>query len=286
MLVPLDRDRLASLDALRASEWRGPLTTPEFLDRNERLRVHRYGSRIESWGWSPDGGRTLIASCDLLPIALGAAAGGAESAWLLASVVTLPAERGKGHASRMLEALLERRGDKPWLLFSDIGPEFYARWGFRALPQVSHTVAAGDGEVDLAAASAAFVAETIASRRKGGRHYTPEEIDWIAERYRAFAEFRDLIDVPVVLDVGEAGSPVFVAVDAVRDALALLWREPGDEKALRRAQDAAGALGLASVTYWEPAEATAEGTKPEWPMVRDEKGALAPVADVQLIDWW
>ena len=286
MLVPLERDRLASLDTLRATEWRGPLTAPEFLHRNERLRAHRYGSRIESWGWMPDGGQAPVASCDLLPISLGASGGGTESAWLLASVVTPPNERGKGHASRMLEALLERRGDKPWLLFSDIGPEFYARWGFRALPQVCHTVPAGEGEADLAVAGAAFIAETIGARRKGGRQYGAEEIDWIAERYRAFAEFRDLIDVPVLLDAGAEEAPVFVAVDAVRDELALLWRDPGDENAVRRAQDAAGALGLSTVSFWTSAETIAEGAKPEWPMVRDEKGVLAPIGDVQLIDWW
>ncbi len=286
MLIPLDSGRTASLDALRASIWQGALTSLEFADRNERLRTHRYGTRIESWGWSVDGGKTLVASCDLLPVSFVAAGGGTESGWLLASVATPPEERGQGYASKMLEALLERRGDRPWILFSDIGPEFYARWGFKALPQVSRTVSAADGEVDLAAASATYVAETLARHRKDGRRFDAEEIDWIAERYRAFAEFRDLIDVPVILDAGDEDKPLFVAVDAVRDELALLWRVPGDEAAVTRAQDAAAALGLGSVTYWESAESALEGTKPEWPMIRDLQNKLAPVADIQQIDWW
>jgi len=201
-------------------------------------------------------------------------------------VATPPDERGQGYASKMLEALLEQRGDRPWILFSDIGPEFYARWAFEPLPQVSRTVPAGEGEVDLSAASPAFISETLGRHRKNGRSLEAEEIDWIAERYRAFAEFRDLIDVPVILDAGCEDKPVFVAVDAVRDELALLWRVPGDAAAVVRAQDAAGALGLSSVSYWEPALTGLEGTKPEWPMIRDVAKKLAPVADVQQIDWW
>lgn len=285
MLIPLDRDRVGTLDSLRASTWRGALTALEYCDRNERLRAHGYGSRIESWGWSTDGGTTLVASCDLLPTAFTALGGGTESGWLLASVVTPVEQRGNGYASAMLEALLGKRGDKPWILFSDVGPEFYARWGFKAIPRVSHTVPAGDGEVDLSAASPTFVAETLGTLRKSGRQFTPEEIDWIAERYRAFAEFRDLIDVPVILDVGAEERPVFVAVDAVKDELSLLWRQHGDEAALVHARNAAGALGLSSVTYWE-AESQADGTKPEWPMVRDLEMKLASVEDVQGIDWW
>lgn len=286
MLIPLSRGQVVALDSLRASEWHGALTPLEYAHRNERLRSHGYGDKIESWGWSLDQGATLLASCSLLPVSFVAKIDGSVSGWLLASVVTPPEHRGHGYASAMLEALLDRRGEKPWILFSDIGPEFYARWDFKSLPRVSQTATATDGEVDLAAASPAFVAETISTRRAGGRTYAPEEIDWIAERYRAFAEFRDLIDVPVILDCGDSANPVFVAVDAVRDELAVLWADPKDSDAVPRARDAAGALGLSTVSYWEPVPDAVEGTKPEWPMIRDPKEELAPVSDVQFVDWW
>jgi GNAT superfamily N-acetyltransferase len=55
----------------------------------------------------------------------------------LGAVFTDPAHRGRGCASELIERMLSaarREGASFSLLFSEIGPEFYARLGFEALP--------------------------------------------------------------------------------------------------------------------------------------------------------
>ena len=59
------------------------------------------------------------------------------------AVFTPPAARGRGAASRLLEMLMERSREEGALLaalFSEIGPAFYTRLGFRAVPLDEVTV--------------------------------------------------------------------------------------------------------------------------------------------------
>lgn len=53
------------------------------------------------------------------------------------AVFTLPACRRRGHAAQMLRlahGIMRQRGDALSLLFSEIGPDYYARQGYRRLP--------------------------------------------------------------------------------------------------------------------------------------------------------
>ena len=55
----------------------------------------------------------------------------------IANLFTPEPLRRQGHASRLLEgtiARFERRGQNNFYLLSDIGSDFYTRWGFRELP--------------------------------------------------------------------------------------------------------------------------------------------------------
>lgn len=55
----------------------------------------------------------------------------------LANLFTPEPLRGRGYATRLLEGTLdhfEREGHAVFYLLSDIGPDFYARLGFRPLP--------------------------------------------------------------------------------------------------------------------------------------------------------
>jgi N-acetylglutamate synthase-like GNAT family acetyltransferase len=65
----------------------------------------------------------------------------AESAGI-GSIATAPAERRKGYASRLIEAVLQRldeEGVRHVFLFSDIAPRFYERFGFKPLPDERQT---------------------------------------------------------------------------------------------------------------------------------------------------
>jgi GNAT superfamily N-acetyltransferase len=61
-----------------------------------------------------------------------------ESLIGLASVATLPDQRGKGYASLLLRAVMELHRfaqlDTRFLLFSEVRPAIYERHGFRVLP--------------------------------------------------------------------------------------------------------------------------------------------------------
>ena len=65
--------------------------------------------------------------------------GGERSTVLgIGAVFTPPAERGRGHARRLIDAMVEEaasRGCRAALLFSEIGPEYYARLGFDVMPR-------------------------------------------------------------------------------------------------------------------------------------------------------
>jgi predicted N-acetyltransferase YhbS len=74
-------------------------------------------------------GGTLLSS--LIVYDLGGPAAG------LGSIATAPERRGRGYASALVGAAagaIEGAGKRRVFLFSDIGPEFYERLGFRVLP--------------------------------------------------------------------------------------------------------------------------------------------------------
>jgi GNAT superfamily N-acetyltransferase len=67
--------------------------------------------------------------------------GRTERATVLGAIFTPRAMRGRGHASEMLQAVIEAcrcRGERLALLFSDIGTTFYEAAGFRPLPAEEH----------------------------------------------------------------------------------------------------------------------------------------------------
>src|SRR5205823_3265150 len=55
-------------------------------------------------------------------------------AGLIASVVTPKELRGKGYATAMLEQYFAANATGSFILYSDVGPAFYERFGFTAFP--------------------------------------------------------------------------------------------------------------------------------------------------------
>jgi GNAT superfamily N-acetyltransferase len=65
----------------------------------------------------------------------------------LGAVFTLPAHRGHGHATTLIERVLEQalaKGQRLSLLFSEIGIDYYARIGFTAVPSHDATFRVAD----------------------------------------------------------------------------------------------------------------------------------------------
>jgi predicted N-acetyltransferase YhbS len=89
--------------------------------------------------WQDDDGQVLSSMKLYRPlIRIG---GKTARASVLGAIFTPLARRRSGHASRMLQHAIrccEKRGDRLCLLFSDIGPAFYADLGFQTLPAEEH----------------------------------------------------------------------------------------------------------------------------------------------------
>lgn len=103
-------------------------------------------------------------------------------AWGIGAIFTPPDERGRGHATRMIERVLaqaDEEGDAPVLLFSDIGTSYYERFGFRSLPS--------DEAVGSLPASAPDVSDGPVLRPM-----RPSDIEDVAEAHAAWCEGRPL----------------------------------------------------------------------------------------------
>ncbi|KAJ9617391.1 hypothetical protein H2204_013813 [Knufia peltigerae] len=140
---------------LNADEWKGPLTMAQYLDRETYLQEVELTENGGITGWiltsatlpvNPDGSRPILASCESIHVRAYIARGGKLErvrAHGIASVYTRPEYRGKGYAGRMMADLgkrLETWGQpeqqrSPFsVLFSDIGPNFYAKHGWNVFP--------------------------------------------------------------------------------------------------------------------------------------------------------
>jgi GNAT superfamily N-acetyltransferase len=174
ILVPAtSEERIASLK-LNSVAWAGPLDLNTYIAREDHLfsqRLTRDG--LTCWilvdRTQPEGQRTILSSCESYrKKALLAYDGQVEDVAThgIGSVYCRPEFRGKGYAKRMLEELsrqldtwkMEKEPRKRALftiLFSDIGKNFYAQFGWRAfmsshmalkpIPEGSHTNGVTEG---------------------------------------------------------------------------------------------------------------------------------------------
>jgi len=140
---------------LNAEEWKGPLDLHQYLEREEILQQTDLTKDGRITGWiltsdafapNPDGSRQIFASCETIQTCAYVARQGKVQkvqAHGIASVFTRSEYRGKGYAGRMMQELGKRL--ESWqnfkdlpnafsVLYSDIGPNFYARHGWKVFP--------------------------------------------------------------------------------------------------------------------------------------------------------
>src|SRR3954471_20058278 len=122
-------DEKLARDAVTFAEWGTRLTLEQYREREAALRAHPFCAGMRTWLLTE--GDEVLASCETFDNVsrLGDARG---TSWLLASVCTEQALRGRGYATRMMD-LLARRADaegvQACVLFSDVGERIYARSG-------------------------------------------------------------------------------------------------------------------------------------------------------------
>jgi hypothetical protein len=305
--TPDEREALAPL---RASQWRGVLSVSQFEERNRRLYAHPFGrNRIVTWVLRDSSGR-IVSSMDELTIRM--AVRGAEAparfadGVLIASVITPAEERGRGYCSQLLDAYFSTRQELSGILYSDIGPAFYRRYGFRERPVRAAEIAVRPPPTEASPARSvarnlsleAFCERLGDLRRQqvdrsagpgAALAPDPDWLDWQLERYRFFSELRKR-RFPRTL-FSEAAHPsgphLFAAVpDFLTSRLEAFWVDPRCALCVGSLHQIAAQNGLQAIRFWTEVDTSWPG-KNECPMVRvgGEAGETGFI-DPQFCDWW
>jgi GNAT superfamily N-acetyltransferase len=148
-----DPSELDSLWASTAPEWKGGLTTSQYIEESMYLASldsrHNYpGLWHTDWilvdKTLPIGERKILSSCETFTknvlIRRAGEDVGEDRIFGIASVFTAPEFRRQGYARRMLIDLAEKHGNycAGTILFSDIGKKFYSELGWKPLPGNQH----------------------------------------------------------------------------------------------------------------------------------------------------
>lgn len=179
-LVELTEGQTEARDRESAPDWDTELGPDAFVARERTLRRTAFGRSRAGWGWTVS--TALEATCETYERRW---RGGLV--WLVASVWTPPGSRGRGHASRLLQAVAERCAARPgagaMILFSDVGAALYERVGYVALPAIDVAWPAEPGDPDDGPWQRfAESAVPTLSPRDG------EQLEWQLDRARTRAE--------------------------------------------------------------------------------------------------
>jgi GNAT superfamily N-acetyltransferase len=249
-------------DRLSNDVWDAHLTPAQFIEREERLRQHAW-SRAAFTSWLlRDDDDTILSSCETYRMR-SFFDGTASDSFGIASVFTEPALRRRGHATRLMDLIIERvRQDSPaahaTLLFSDVGAPIYERSGYRArpsfdlvFPPLPGTLTA-EALLDDHAALAAFAALPPPEERFVVWP-SREQLDWHLERGRIYAT---LLERPRLPYAGaRSGDALIVwSPDWKRDRLQVLLlaasRSHEAEALVQVARRCAAAAELNEVRLW------------------------------------
>lgn len=194
----------AERDIVTYAAWGPPLTLQGYLEREQRLRGHRWPrSELKTWLLRAEDG-AVLASCESyrMDSFLRAPDGTlvAGDSFGIASVFTEERLRGRGYATRLMDLLnaeLERAEPRAQsaLLFSDVGAPLYQRSGYQELEAWDWRFSPESGEpsepVDRLLSEADVGAVLARMRRPEAPFFywpTAAQVDWHLERERIYAE--------------------------------------------------------------------------------------------------
>ncbi len=294
------------LDEQRLAAWGSFLSPEGFHGRQKRLYDHPYGKGFITHYAYRDGSGRIVTSMEVLTIQLqvrdGNGAVSERKAGLIASVVTPVELRGKGHATAMLREYFEGEGEWSGILFSDIAPEFYERFGFTSYPVGNIEKTVGEPGVFSDRAEAMLFDDFLRAFRKIRRKILdgadvpsavvyPEAlfIDWELERFRYFAELSKK-KMPDTLfwrvTHPEKVHLLMTFPDFVNLRLNAMWAPTGCDQCKVFLGRLAAQWGMKTYRYWERRGAP-EGVKLDYPypMIRTPEGQVA-FTDIQFCDWF
>jgi len=247
-------------DAVTYPAWGQGLTLEQFLAREVALRAHPFCREdMETWLWRGADGEVL-SSCETFRLASRVGAVEGES-YSVASVYTEPALRGRGHAGRMMRALVDVLARRPRaqasVLFSDVGAPLYEQAGYRAVDAFDLVLAPSPAP----AAGVELLAEPLAAPpplpvSPGALAVVPSaaELDWHLERERFYARALGR-PRPSACGAAVGASRACWAVTYKSNELCVLWLALADAAhatpLLQAARRAAHQAGVAQVRVWD-----------------------------------
>jgi GNAT superfamily N-acetyltransferase len=256
-----DRDRLTH------AEWGKKLSVDEYLEREARLRAHKWARR-DMRTWFLMEGQAVLASCEtfrMLSLIDGQYRG---SSYGFASVFTEPALRGKGHATTLMNQVCETLQAQDTqlhalFLFSDVGEKLYARAGFEARPGMDRSLPPLNDGVrpdEIIPITEHTLANELSSTPAPEQRFliwpTPDQLDWHLERERIYAEKLGRTR-PKWIGARIGHSTIFWCVYYASDVLSVLllnaYSADDARMLLREAQRAAATAGVRRVELWESA---------------------------------
>jgi hypothetical protein len=286
------QDEKVARDRITYPEWGGRLSREQYLEREQVLRAHPFSNGMRSWLWRD--GATVLASCETYEndSRIGPKRGVSFS---FASVYTEGHLRGRGHATRMMDAVVARLATQPdaqaCVLFSDVKERIYARSGFIAVPADDWVMPALEGppEEGVEPVADPLPAPALAPDAQLTLHPTAGQLDWAITREGLYARFLGR-PRPTFHGARADGALALWAACSKDDELLVLWLEgatPG--RALRAAQRQAHRCGLNHVRSWAGAGAPPPGARVvardgELPMFRPY-GSVTTWSQVQRALW-
>lgn len=296
------------LALIRAKAWAKELSDSEFITRNQILYNHPFGkTRIETYVLkNPE--NKIVSSMDCLRVKFLTKEKkpdkvSIKEGFLIASVITPPQHRLKGYASLLLNRFFEKIDFEIGVLYSDIGPKFYEKWGFKKTQAAVFEVEAVPTknqptikEMELKA----WVDRVFDLRKsklikeeKAQWVVAPdtEFWDWQLERFRYFANLKGGGKLPNCFFEAETdhGKTYFsVVLNAITQKAEVLWRDSYCEESLTAIGAVVQGWGLSHFSFWSAV--------PHGKLLHEEcpmgwcKGAEEPQVegfyDPQPCDWW
>lgn len=291
-LVEATEAQKLARDPLTHPEWGAKLTVPQYLERERRLREHPWAAGgMTTWLWTGEGGE-ILASCETYRMHSRVRGGAHGVTFGVASVFTAPELRGRGHCTRMMQALIPRlrreKDAQASILFSDVGAGLYGRAGYAVRPGADRVFDPLEG--DPAEGVDALISETDVPSALA-RIVPPEDsfvvwpsaaqLDWHLERERIYSELLSTARPRVA--GARAGAATAFWSGQLKDRrlwVLLLDARSADEAIalLRSARRVAAEAGLAEVRRWDAPVPFVWPWPPEGGRIVQRQGELAMIA--------
>ena len=297
-----DRQKIAPA---RSEQWGGGLSVSQCTEKHRRLYGHPFGkNRIETYVGVE--GNTVLTALDIVRVSMQSFHDGTfndKPTFLVVSFIVPKEYRGRGYGTQLFEWVVEREPGMG-ILYSDISPDFYTKYGYELFPMYACELPAGAGpsETWRGLSVGGFVEVLNAQREASIRGHEGgctlrmdfDWLDWILERYRFAAGVAGttLDGLALLRQLGHEDHVVGMAPNYQLGRLDVLWYVHGCGPCEAQLRRFATEYGLNRICLWCD---TPRGQTPhvERPMIRRERGAVGMVAaqapswrGIQFCDWW